>query len=249
MRNFELNRCLVVIPTYNEVNTVPILIASLLEVAPEINILIVDDGSPDGTGALCDEVANQDSRLQVLHRHEKQGLGAAYVAGFSWGLNRSYTHIAEMDADGSHRPADLVRMLELLERDSGIDLIIGSRWVEGGGVEKWTPMRKFLSLGANRFSRFVLSSSIRDLTAGFRIYRTSLLKDINLSLVESQGYCFQIEMALRSAELGARIVEVPIIFLDRVHGVSKMSMRIVFEAMLRVTLWGLFNRFTIDKRA
>jgi len=154
-----------------------------------------------------------------------------------------------MDADGSHRPADLVRMLELLERDSGIDLIIGSRWVEGGGVEKWTPMRKFLSLGANRFSRFVLSSSIRDLTAGFRIYRTSLLKDINLSLVESQGYCFQIEMALRSAELGARIVEVPIIFLDRVHGVSKMSMRIVFEAMLRVTLWGLFNRFTIDKRA
>lgn len=248
MRNFELIRCLVVIPTYNEVSTVPILIKSLLEATPDTNILIVDDGSPDGTGELCDEIANRDSRVEVLHRHEKQGLGAAYLAGFSWGLNRGYSHIAEMDADGSHRPADFIRMLECLEINPNIDLIIGSRWMEGGGVEKWTPVRKFLSLGANKYARIILRSSIRDLTAGFRIYRTSLLNDINLSQVESQGYCFQIEMALKSAELGATIVEIPIIFLDRAYGVSKMSMRIVFEAMFRVTVWGLFNRIKLIRR-
>ena len=248
MRNFELIRCLVVIPTYNEVSTVPILIKSLLEATPDTNILIVDDGSPDGTGELCDEIANRDSRVQVLHRHEKQGLGAAYLAGFSWGLNRGYSHIAEMDADGSHRPADFIRMLGCLEINPNIDLIIGSRWMEGGGVEKWTPVRKFLSLGANKYARIILRSSIRDLTAGFRIYRTSLLNDINLSQVESQGYCFQIEMALKSAELGATIVEIPIIFLDRAYGVSKMSMRIVFEAMFRVTVWGLFNRIKLIRR-
>ena len=243
-----MKACLVVIPTYNEASTAPILITSLLVAIPDVNILIVDDGSPDGTGKLCDEIARQDSRVQVLHRQEKQGLGAAYLAGFSWGLSRDYSHIAEMDADGSHRPADLARMMEFIKRNPETDLIIGSRWVQGGGVEKWTPIRKFLSLGANRYSRFVLRSSIRDLTAGFRIYKTSLLKDINLTQIESQGYCFQIEMALRSAELGANIVEIPIIFLDRSDGVSKMSMRIVFEAIFRVTVWGFFNRFTFKKQ-
>ena len=244
-----MKECLVVIPTYNEASTAPVLITSLLVAIPGVNILIVDDGSPDGTGELCDEIAREDSRVQVLHRQEKQGLGAAYLAGFSWGLSRDFSHIAEMDADGSHRPADLVRMLEFIKRNPETDLIIGSRWVQGGGVEKWTPIRKFLSLGANKYSRFVLRSSIRDLTAGFRVYKTSLLKDINLSQIESQGYCFQIEMALSSAELDAKIVEIPIIFLDRSDGISKMSMRIVFEAMLRVTVWGLFNRFTLNKHA
>ena len=244
-----MKECLVVIPTYNEASSAPVLIASLLIAIPDVNILIVDDGSPDGTGELCDEIARQDSRVQVLHRQEKQGLGAAYLAGFSWGLSRDFSHIAEMDADGSHRPTDLARMMEFIKSNPEIDLIIGSRWVQGGGVEKWTPVRKFLSLGANRYSRFVLRSSIRDLTAGFRIYKTSLLKDINLSQIESQGYCFQIEMALRAAELDAKIVEIPIIFLDRSDGVSKMSMRIVFEAMLRVTVWGFFRRFTFKKHA
>lgn len=236
-----------VIPTYNEASTAPILIASLLVSDPDLNILIVDDCSPDGTGELCEEIAQADSRLRVLHRQGKQGLGAAYLAGFSWGISRGYSHIAQMDADGSHNPTDLIRMLEFLRHNPETDLIIGSRWVQGGGVEKWSPVRKFLSIGANKYSRFVLRSSIKDLTAGFRIYRTSLLKKITSSQIQSQGYCFQIEMALRSASLEANIVEIPIIFLDRSGGVSKMNMNIIFEAMLRVTFWGFFNRLPFKK--
>ena len=239
-----MDKFLVVIPTYNEAKTVPILITSLLSLIPDISILIVDDSSPDGTGKLCEDIASRDQRVHVLHRSEKQGLGAAYLAGFSWGLSREFNLIAEMDADGSHRPTDLVRMLEVIRSDATTDLVIGSRWTNGGGVEKWTQTRKLLSKGANRYAKFLLRSSIRDLTAGFRIYRSSLLEDINFSQVKSQGYCFQIEMALEASKLNAGIREIPIIFLDRTEGVSKMSARIILEAMIRVTMWGIYGRFT-----
>lgn len=236
-----MDKFLVVIPTYNEAKTVPILITSLLSLIPDISILIVDDSSPDGTGKLCEDIASRDQRVHVLHRSEKQGLGAAYLAGFSWGLSREFNLIAEMDADGSHRPTDLVRMLEVIRSDATTDLVIGSRWTNGGGVEKWTQTRKLLSKGANRYAKFLLRSSIRDLTAGFRIYRSSLLEDINFSQVKSQGYCFQIEMALEASKLNAGIREIPIIFLDRTEGVSKMSARIILEAMIRVTMWGIYG--------
>ena len=239
-----MDKFLVVIPTYNEAKTVPILITSLLSLIPDISILIVDDSSPDGTGKLCEDIASRDQRVHVLHRSEKQGLGAAYLAGFSWGLSREFNLIAEMDADGSHRPTDLVRMLEVIRSDATTDLVIGSRWTNGGGVEKWTQTRKLLSKGANRYAKFLLRSSIRDLTAGFRIYRSSVLEDINFSQVKSQGYCFQIEMALEASKLNADIREIPIIFLDRTEGVSKMSARIILEAMIRVTMWGIYGRFT-----
>jgi dolichol-phosphate mannosyltransferase len=242
-------KLLVVIPTFNEASTVPILISNLLTSNSSLEVLVVDDNSPDGTGEICRVISEQNNRVFVLHRQGKNGLGAAYLAGFSWGLLKGYTHIAEMDADGSHSVSDLMRMLEKINEEPDIDLIIGSRWVEDGGVAKWSLARKILSRGANRYSRFVLGSSVKDLTAGFRIYKSSLLKKIDLQTIESDGYCFQIELAIKSEQRGARITELPIIFLDRTDGSSKMDFRIIFEAMYLVTTWGLqrllgqFTRF------
>ena len=243
-----MNSCLLVIPTYNEAEAVPALIDSVLSSTTDLDILIVDDNSPDGTGEICDQIARSNKRLSVLHRQEKKGLGAAYVAGFVWGLKKGYTRIAEMDADGSHSPSDLVRMLEKVREFPEIDLLIGSRWIEGGAVAQWTILRKILSKGANKYASYLLGSSIRDLTAGFRIYRATLLQKLNLNQIESEGYCFQIEMALKSAQAGANIFEVPITFLDRTKGESKMSFRIVLEAMFRVTVWGFSRHFAESKR-
>ncbi|MEO6081780.1 MAG: polyprenol monophosphomannose synthase, partial [Umezawaea sp.] len=202
---------------------------------------VVDDGSPDGTGQIADEMAAADERVHVLHRTEKAGLGAAYVAGFGWGLERGYEFLVEMDADGSHAPEDLPRMLDAA---ANADLVIGSRYVTGGSVVNWPKSREVFSRGANLYSRIALGAPIKDITAGFRVYRAEVLRRLKLHNVASSGYCFQIDLSWRTHELGFRIVEVPITFTDRIIGESKMSGNVVREALIRVTKWGLRRRGT-----
>lgn len=235
-----MTRFLVLMPTFNELESLPNTVATLLESNPSVHLLIIDDDSPDGTGQLADRMAAKDSRINVLHRLGKQGLGRAYLAGFEWGLGRDYTHLIEMDADGSHRAVDLPK---LLAASVSADLVIGSRWVPGGRVENWPKLRQFISRSGNTYARLMLNSSLRDLTAGFRVYSRELLQRLPLSEVEAQGYGFQVEMTWRSLQLGAKIVEVPITFIERAEGNSKMSLKIVFEALLLTTVWGLTSRF------
>ncbi|GAA1227532.1 polyprenol monophosphomannose synthase [Prauserella halophila] len=230
---------LVIIPTYNERENLTPLLQRLHDALPDVHVLVVDDGSPDGTGELADKVAASDDRVHVLHRTEKAGLGAAYIAGFHWGLARDYRTLVEMDADGSHAPEDLPRLLAALDES---DLVIGSRYVPGGALVNWPKRREMLSRGANIYSRLALGVPVNDMTAGFRAYRAQVLSALPLDEIASAGYCFQIDLTLRTAEAGFDIVEVPITFTEREVGTSKMNGSIVGEAMLRVAQWGLHRR-------
>jgi dolichol-phosphate mannosyltransferase len=241
-----LGRVLVVVPTYNEVENVRVITARVRAAVPEAHSLIADDNSPDGTGAAADELAAADTHIHVLHRPGKQGLGAAYVAGFRWALERAYEVVVEMDADGSHAPEELPRLLNAL-RDA--DVVLGSRWVPGGKVVNWPKRREALSRGGSLYSRIALGLPVRDATGGYRAYRAEVIQKIDVDTVISQGYCFQIDMATRSWRAGYRVVEVPITFAERERGQSKMSSSIVREALWRVTVWGVQSRTAALKRA
>ncbi|HVV07692.1 polyprenol monophosphomannose synthase [Amycolatopsis sp.] len=231
---------LVVIPTYNERENLTPILRRLHEALPSVHALVVDDGSPDGTGELADKLAADDKRVHVLHRTEKAGLGAAYVAGFRWGLERDYLTIVEMDADGSHAPEDLPRMLDAL---GDADLVLGSRYVPGGSVVNWPKRREILSRGANLYSRLALGAKVHEFTAGFRAYRRQVLEKLELDEIASRGYCFQIDLAWRTLQAGFEIVEVPITFTEREIGESKMSSSIIFEAAFKVGVWGVQHRW------
>ena len=235
-------RTLVIIPTYDERDNLPGVVERLLASAPDVSVLIADDNSPDGTGEVADRLAADDprGRISVLHRAGKQGLGAAYIAGFRWGLERGYTVLVEMDADGSHPPERLPAMLEAV--DGGADLAIGSRYVPGGSVVNWPWQRHVISRGGNIYSRVVLGVGIKDITAGYRAYRADALAELDLDAIESKGYCFQIDLAWRAEQLGFTIVEVPITFVEREEGVSKMSNDVTIEAATSVAKWGLTAR-------
>ncbi|HET9257013.1 MAG TPA: polyprenol monophosphomannose synthase [Pseudonocardiaceae bacterium] len=231
-----------VIPTYNERATLSAVLNRLHHAVPDAHALVVDDDSPDGTGALADELAAADGRVRVLHRPGKAGLGVAYVAGFRWALERGYDILVEMDADGSHAPEDLPRMLGALADSpsrTGADVVLGSRYVPGGRVVNWARHRQWLSRGGNLYSRLALGVAINDLTGGFRIYRRRVLESLDLGTVASQGYCFQVDLAWRSVRGGFTVVEVPIVFTEREQGHSKMTSAIVREALWRVTVWGI----------
>ncbi|MFK4484792.1 MULTISPECIES: polyprenol monophosphomannose synthase [unclassified Curtobacterium] len=233
---------LVVVPTYDEAENIRSVVAAVLAAVPRAHVLVVDDGSPDGTGDIVRSLAADDRRVHLLQRAGKAGLGTAYVAGFRWGLERGYPLLVEMDADGSH-PADrLPALIDAVESADDVLLAIGSRWVPGGTVVDWPLRRRVLSRGANAYARLVLGLDVRDITAGFRVYRSPAIARMDLGSIDSKGYCFQVDMTLRVDALGGRVVEVPIRFRDRMHGVSKMSRSIVLEAMLRVTQWGLQRR-------
>ena len=235
----DLGRVLVVIPTYNERENLEPILGRVRAAVPDAHVLVVDDNSPDGTGKLADEAAAADECVQVLHRTEKNGLGQAYVAGFRWALAAGYDVVVEMDADGSHAPEELPRLLTAL-RDA--DLVIGSRWVPGGQVRNWPVSRQIISRGGNTYARMLLRFPVRDATAGYRAYRRAVLEDLELDEVASQGYCFQIDLAWRTWRAGFRVLEVPITFTEREVGHSKMSRSIVTEALWRVALWGLTSR-------
>ncbi|MBM7775055.1 dolichol-phosphate mannosyltransferase [Actinokineospora baliensis] len=237
----QLEPVLVVIPTYNERENLEPIVRRLHAVLPDAHTLVVDDGSPDGTGDLADELAAADERVHVLHRTEKAGLGAAYIAGFGWALERDYAVVVEMDADGSHAPEDLPRLLAALP---DADLVLGSRYVPGGKVVNWPWHREFLSRGGNLYARLALGAKPKDITGGYRAFRREVLEKLKLNTVASQGYCFQIDLAWRTIEAGFTVREVPITFAERERGESKMSGNIVREAYLRVTKWGLRRRGT-----
>ncbi len=230
---------LVIIPTYNERESLPLIIERVRSSTPGVFILVVDDNSPDRTGDVAEELAEHDDHVLVLHRTAKNGLGAAYLAGFRWGMSRGFGVLVEMDADGSHRPEHLPQMLKALD---DADVVIGSRWVPGGGVENWPRHRQWLSQGGNRYTQLMLGLGVRDATAGYRAYRRSALERMDLSTVASQGYCFQVDLTRRATAAGLRIVEVPITFVEREVGDSKMSGAIVGEALWRVTQWGVASR-------
>jgi dolichol-phosphate mannosyltransferase len=234
-----LGTVLVIIPTYNEAENIKPIVARVRSSVPEAHLLIADDNSPDGTGKLADELAATDDHVHVLHRKGKEGLGAAYLAGFRWGIEGGYSVLVEMDADGSHQPEELPRLLTALK---GADLVLGSRWVPGGRVVNWPKSREFLSRGGSTYSRLMLGVGIRDVTGGYRAFRKETLEGIGMEEVASAGYCFQVDLAWRAAKKGYHIVEVPITFVERERGASKMSRNIVVEALWRVTTWGVSAR-------
>jgi dolichol-phosphate mannosyltransferase len=239
-------RVAVIMPTYNEADNIESMAARVRAAVPAADLLVVDDNSPDGTGDLADKLAAEDPHIHVMHRAGKAGLGAAYIAGFRWALERGYGAVVEMDADGSHRPEELPALLAAV--DSGADLAIGSRYVPGGTVVNWPKSREWLSRGANTYARLMLGIAVKDSTAGFRAYRAATLERIGLDGVESRGYCFQIDLALRTIRAGLSVVEVPITFVERVHGSSKMSRSVVIEAWWRVAVWGITGRRRHAKR-
>jgi dolichol-phosphate mannosyltransferase len=228
-------RVLVIIPTYNERDNIGPITRRVLAAVPDANVLVVDDRSPDGTGRLADDLAAADPRVRVLHRTEKAGLGAAYIAGFDWGLDAGYTVLVEMDADGSHAPEQLPTLLAALRH---ADLVLGSRWIPGGQVVNWARRREFLSRAGNLYTRMALGIELRDATGGYRAYRREVLEAIDYAAVASEGYCFQVDLAWRALRAGFRVAEVPITFAERERGESKMSGAIVREALWRVTEWG-----------
>ena len=223
-----MNKSIVVIPTFNEVESIGSLLVELARL--DVDVLVIDDGSPDGTAQIC-----KAHGVEVVERSGKQGLGSAYRAGFQIALDRDYENIIQMDADGSHQVSDLVKMMEWI---GSADLLIGSRWVADGKIANWSKFREYLSRAANRYANIVLSLGVADTTAGFRIYSASLLQKMNIQTIASEGYCFQIEMTRRALARGGTIAEVPIVFIEREHGVSKMSFAIATEAVLRITAWG-----------
>lgn len=228
-----------VVPTYNEADNLAWIVERLRRAQPEVDVLVVDDESPDGTGAIADGLAADDARVHVLHRTTKGGLGAAYLAGFAWALERDYDLIGEMDADGSHQPEQLGRLLAAVV---DADLVIGSRWVPGGSVVNWPVTRTLLSRGGNRYVRVLLGIEVRDATAGFRVFRRSALERIDLTQVRSTGYVFQTDLVWRALHGGLVVREVPIEFVERVHGDSKMSPPVALESLRLITAWGLRER-------
>ncbi|MGI8416595.1 MAG: polyprenol monophosphomannose synthase [Nakamurella sp.] len=230
---------LVLIPTYNERENLPLILGRVRAAVPDADVLVLDDGSPDGTGAIADEWAAKDEHINVIHRPEKTGLCAAYIAGFRWGLKRGYALLVEMDADGSHAPEQLPR---LLAAAAYADLVIGSRYVPGGATVNWSSIRKAISRGGNLYSRLALGVGVKDITAGYRAYRAEVLRVLELDSIESHGYCFQVDLSWRTIQAGFRVAEVPITFTERSIGESKMSGNIVREAFLKVGWWGVRHR-------
>ncbi|HZC73435.1 MAG TPA: polyprenol monophosphomannose synthase [Jatrophihabitans sp.] len=235
----EPSGVLVIIPTYDERENIEQIIDRVVTAVPQAHVLVVDDGSPDGTGKLADAMAEEDLRVHVLHRAAKAGLGAAYVAGFDWGLDNGYDVLIEMDADGSHAPEQLHRLLAALEH---ADVVLGSRYVPGGAVVNWPRRREVLSRSGNLYVRLALGLSLRDATGGYRAFRRPVLARIDYAHVASQGYCFQVDLVRRAVDAGFRVVEVPITFAERERGESKMSGAIVREAFVRVGQWGMAKR-------
>jgi len=227
-------RTLICMPTYNEAENIRPIIAAIAKVVPEVHVLVIDDNSPDGTGDIADELAAADPRIHVLHRKEKAGLGKAYIAGFEWGLDAGYDYIIEMDADFSHQPKYLPEMIAQLEK---YDVVVGSRYVAGGGTEDWGVVRKVISRGGGIYARTILGIDVQDLTAGFVAWRAGVLRDIDIERVEASGYVFQIEMKYRAYKREYRLLEIPIVFPDWLVGVSKISPNIAAEALWRV--WGI----------
>lgn len=234
-----LGRVVVVIPTYNEASNLAWIVGRVRAAQPDVDVLVVDDGSPDGTGAIADELAAADPAVSVLHRDAKAGLGAAYLHGFQVALAAGYDVVGEMDADGSHQPEQLDRLLQALV---GADLVIGSRWVPGGSVVNWPRRRELLSRGGNLYVRLLLGVQVRDATAGYRLFRRTTLDKIDLASVESTGYVFQTDMVARTLAAGLTVREVPIEFVERVRGDSKMSGAVAAESLKRITIWGLRER-------
>jgi dolichol-phosphate mannosyltransferase len=241
MANRDLGKVLVIVPTYNERESLPVIVSGIRQAEPEINILIADDNSPDGTGEVADGLSSSDISVHVLHRSAKAGLGAAYLDAFGWAKSKGYDVVVEMDADGSHRPQDLSKILDALTNN---DVVLGSRWIKDGRVVNWAKSREVLSRGGNLYTRMWLGIPIHDATGGFRAYRMSALDAMNINQVESQGYCFQVDMAWRAVKANLRVAEVPITFVERELGESKMDGSIVKEALWRVTQWGIEKRLT-----
>lgn len=230
-----IGKIVVLIPTYNERENLSSIVSRLRASVPEADVLVLDDSSPDGTGDLADRLAGDDSQVRVLHRTSKEGLGAAYLAGFGWALDKGYDVLVEMDADGSHQPEQLRSLLAAL---AGADVVLGSRWVPGGSVVNWPLHRKALSRGGNLYVRLLLGIPIGDATGGFRAYRASALGTMGLQDVASLGYCFQVDLVWRALRAGLSVVEVPITFVERTIGDSKMSGDIVSESLRNITMWG-----------
>ena len=241
----DLGRVLVIVPTYNERESLPQITARIRANVPSAHILIADDNSPDGTGAIADSLAAADDHIHVMHRASKAGLGAAYIAGFTWGLEREFEVLVEMDADGSHQPEQLHRLLDAL---ADADLVLGSRWIAGGGTQNWSKGREVLSKGGNTYARVMLGVPLHDATGGYRAFRAHTLRGIDLASVASQGYCFQVDLAWRAVQRGFDVKEVPITFVERAAGTSKMSRTIVVEALWRVTEWGVQSRVNSIRR-
>jgi dolichol-phosphate mannosyltransferase len=229
----------VLVPTYQELHTLASIVHRIFEHNPEVHVLVIDDNSPDGTGKLADQLKAKYANLEVLHRKNKNGLGAAYIDGFNNSIN-DFDVLVEMDADGSHDPQDLVTILKEI---SNYDCVLGSRWVPGGKVVNWPKSREILSRGGNSYARLMLGIDIGDATGGFRAYKTSTLKELDLSDIDSQGYCFQVDMVRRLLKKGFKIKEVPITFTERTIGTSKMSRNIVLEAFVKIGIWGLQRLF------
>jgi dolichol-phosphate mannosyltransferase len=228
-----MRAALVVIPTYNEAESIPKILDGLKNL--DVDVLVIDDGSPDGTAQIVRGLG-----VEVIERQGKQGLGSAYRAGFSLAMDRGYTNIIQMDADGSHQVTDLEKMMEWI---GNADLLIGSRWVKDGQIANWSKFREYLSKSANTYANLLLSLGVKDTTSGFRIYTSALVKKMEISTIRSEGYCFQIEMTRRAISRGGSVAEIPITFIERAHGVSKMSLRIALEAVLRITTWGALRLF------
>ena len=235
----DLGRILVIIPTYNEADNLEPIVARLRAAVPAADVLIADDNSPDGTGDIADGLAGRDGHIHVLHRPGKEGLGAAYLAGFDWGLQAGYDVLAEMDADGSHQPEQMPALLDAL---SQADMVKGSRWMRGGSVVNWDKKRELLSRGANIWVQAAMDLPVHDSTGGYNVYRADILRRIDLKSVLSKGYAFQVDMTRRVLEAGGVVAEVPIEFQERASGVSKMSGSIVQEAMVSTAVWGARRR-------
>jgi dolichol-phosphate mannosyltransferase len=235
----HLGRGIVVIPTYNEAGNLEDIVTRVRTSVPSFDVLVVDDASPDGTGELADKLAERDPQVLVRHRLGKQGIGVAYIGAFGWALTHGYDVLVQMDADGSHQPEQLPRLLATLEH---ADLVLGSRWVPGGSVVNWPRSRQVLSRGGNRYARLALGVGLADATGGYRVWRRATLEGLHLTTVSSSGYCFQIDLVWRAVRAGFRVVEVPIEFVERTRGESKMNRAIVGEAFVRVGYWGARHR-------
>lgn len=235
----DLGQIVVIIPTYNERENLELIVGRLRAAVPEADVLVADDNSPDGTGQIADGLAAADAQVHVLHRTGKLGLGAAYLAGFQWALAAGYEVIVEMDADGSHQPEQLPRLLTALRQ---ADVVLGSRWVPTGSVVNWPKYREVISRGGSLYTRLALGVPQRDATGGFRAFTAAALRKLDLTAVESQGYCFQVDLLWRAVRQGLTVREVPIEFIERERGTSKMSQRIVGEAFWRVTVWGVQDK-------